>query len=231
MHICCHRMTWLTNFSESLAPNWIPLICCTNYSEHTIEQTWEMNCSCNCVACRCQPETACVFILPHEVLDQYGIQVPLYVISLFDAWAETLPNLRVSEISHMKSVGFQVFLSAVCGCEYWPSKLCTSACVMHMVCVLVFVQCGRGWSGRSIGNKWIQINMKPGSEGERRDWKWVSGVMRHWGGGGGGGLVLVGWRDDVLPEAQRLTAHLGKTTHFYSPNLSALRSLTVKMDA
>lgn len=32
--------------------------------------------------------------------------------------------------------------------------------------VLVFVQCGRGWGGRSIGNKWIQINIKLGSEGE-----------------------------------------------------------------
>lgn len=58
--------------------------------------------------------------------------------------------------------------------------------------------------------------------------------MHHRGGGGGGeeggGVEVVGWRDDVLPAAQRLTVHLGKTTHFYSSNLSALRSLTVKMD-
>lgn len=53
--------------------------------------------------------------------------------------------------------------------------------------------------------------------------------MHHIGGGGGGGVVAV-WRGDVLPAAQRLTAHLGKTTHFYGQNLSALRSLTVKMD-
>lgn len=31
----------------------------------------------------------------------------------------------------------------------------------------------------------------------------------------------------MLPAAQRLTAHLGKTTHFNSLNLSSLRSLMV----
>lgn len=57
--------------------------------------------------------------------------------------------------------------------------------------------------------------------------------MHHGGGGGvggGRGGLLVGWTGAVLPAAQRLTVHLGKTTHFYSQNLSALRSLTVKMD-
>lgn len=39
----------------------------------------------------------------------------------------------------------------------------------------------------------------------------------------GGGL-------DVLPAAQRLTVHLGKTRHFYNQNLSDSRSLMVKMD-
>lgn len=52
------------------------------------------------------------------------------------------------------------------------------------------------------------------------------------GGGGGGGrvVVVVVWRGDVLPAAQQLTAHLGKTTHLYNPNLTAFRSLMAKMD-
>lgn len=50
--------------------------------------------------------------------------------------------------------------------------------------------------------------------------------MHHRSGGGvGGGGDLVGWRGDVLAAAQRLTVHVGKITHFSSPNLSALRSL------
>lgn len=54
-----------------------------------------------------------------------------------------------------------------------------------------------------INRKQMKINIKPGSEGERRrDWKQVSGVMRH---SRGGGRMC-----DVL------TVHLGKTTHFYS---------------
>lgn len=66
-----------------------------------------------------------------------------------------------------------------------------------------------------INRKQMKINIKPGSEGERRrDWKQVSGVMRH--SRGGGRMCDGGLKGDVLPAAQLLTVHLGKTTHFYS---------------
>lgn len=66
-----------------------------------------------------------------------------------------------------------------------------------------------------INRKQMKINIKPGSEGERRrDWKQVSGVMRH--SRGGGRMCDGELKGDVLPAAQLLTVHLGKTTHFYS---------------
>lgn len=66
-----------------------------------------------------------------------------------------------------------------------------------------------------INRKQMKINIKPGSEGERRrDWKQVSGVMRH--SRGGGRMCDGGLKGDVLPAAQLLTVHLRKTTHFYS---------------
>lgn len=185
------------------------------------------------------------FHLTPEVLDQYGIQVPLSVISLSDAWAETSSNFEVSAsgISLIKSEWLQVCLSVcvwqlafkavyvACLKEMFPVLI--SACVslvrdmrvlqlyeacVRMVCVLVFVQCGRGWSGRSIGNKWIQINMKPGSEGERRrDWKRVSGVMRHRRGGGEGGGVLVDWRGWCVTSSTATKCTLGKDHSLLQP--------------
>lgn len=80
-----------------------------------------------------------------------------------------------------------------------------------------------------INRKQMKINIKPGSEGERRrDWKQVSGVMRHSRGGGEDVWWWVeGW---CVTSSTATNCPLGKDHSFLQPSttLSAFTSPIVK---
>lgn len=89
-------------------------------------------------------------------------------------------------------------------------------------CALVFVHCGREWCGRSIGNKWIQINIKQGvkERGEKTESEWCT-AGEEWAWWVRGPMCYQQHSDELHT--------WGKTTHFYGPNLSTVRSLMGKM--
>lgn len=92
-----------------------------------------MNCSCNCVACRCQSCTACVFI---SLLRCWiNMKSRFLCMSLACLMLELRPLqtfvFSAAEISHTKSVWLQVCLSATYGCAYWPSKRLTYNSVVN----------------------------------------------------------------------------------------------------
>lgn len=131
----------------------------------------------------------------------------------------SLQKTGLKQVKECFNLSFFAYMCTVCclneTCMCCIYSGCMREACVHMVCVLVFVQCGRGWSGRSIGNKWIQINIKPGSEGERRrDWKRVSGVMHQREGGGGGGGGLEGW---CVTSSTATNCTLGKDHSFLQP--------------
>lgn len=119
------------------------------------------------------PQTAQVFTSQQNcrINKEYRLLwMSLTPLRLFNKWVGV--GVCVLEVHFMQYGSLSVPV-VVCVCAVWwiTSVLHVSAVCTWRLCTfglpgLVFVQCGRGWGGRSIGNKWIQINMKLGREGE-----------------------------------------------------------------